>query len=444
MTQVRTAAGVVRGSVADGVHSFRGIPYAAEPSGPLRFAAPAPPVPWSGIRDALEFGPAPPQPAPAPGLAPAWRPEDGLDCLTANVWTPAPGGSGLPVMVWLHGGRWTIGSAAMPQYDGSLLAAAGVVVVTLNYRLGFEGFGHLPGAPDNRGLLDQLAALSWVRENMAGFGGNPDNVTVLGHSAGAASAVLLMRGGLARRVVAQSVPSGCLTVQEAARVTDELAAAAGVPPSLSGFAGLEPVVDLPGRFGPVLDGTVVTGEPWTAVAPEVDLVCGFTHEEFRGFDAARTGDVEGAAAVFGLPPSAAELYQATEDPFMTLMSDALVRMPTTRVAAAHAAAGGRTWLYDFTWRGPLGAAHGVDVPFTFGVLTGRYAERLLGPAGATESAAALSAALRTAWTSFAATGDPGWPRYEPSAHWTRLWDDPVLDVPYPLADSAQLWDVEQP
>jgi len=173
------STGKVSGAERDGVAVFLGIPYARSPFGPLRFAAPEPVDPWDGTREATRFGPRPPQPPMLPGQQP-WDPAAGLDVLTVNVWTPDPGGSGLPVMVWLYGGAYWMGSADWPEYDGTLLAREGVVVVTLNYRVGMDGFGQVPGAPANRGLLDQVAALRWVRENIAAFGGDPDRVTVFG------------------------------------------------------------------------------------------------------------------------------------------------------------------------------------------------------------------------------------------------------------------------
>ncbi|WP_344966628.1 carboxylesterase/lipase family protein [Streptosporangium fragile] len=470
----KTRQGLVRGLGQDGIVSFKGIPFAAAPEGALRFQPPAPPADWDGVRDATAFGAAPPQLPPAPGVPPIWRPGDGLDCLTLNVWSPDPGAAGLPVMVWLYGGAWKVGSSGMPQYDGATLARSGVVVVTVNYRVGFEGFGHLPGVPDNRGLRDQIAALEWVRDNVAAFGGDPGNVTVFGQSAGAASVALLVAApaaeGLFRRAIAQSIPAGYHSVAEAEQITGTLAAAAGVAATREGFAALAPeailaVQDVPltgpaagaSAFGPVVDGDLVTGPPWTGIragaARDVDLICGFTHEEYRGL--APGGPPPGvapeaAAASLGLGEDAVAVYRdahpgsSDADLFAVMMSDALVRMPTTWVAEAHARAGGRTWLYDFTWRGPLlGAGHGVDVPFTFGNGDGRFAARLVGSPPAA-GFAALSERIRTAWTSFAATGDPGWPRFDLEHRRTRIWDTTPSEAAYPLADSYRVWERAAP
>jgi carboxylesterase type B len=396
---VRTSSGAVRGVTRDGISIFRGVPFAAAPEGPLRFRLPAPPPSWDGIRDATAFGAAPPQLPPAPGVPAIWRPGDGLDCLTVNVWTPETGGAALPVMVWIYGGAWKAGSASQPGYEATRLAGAGVVVVTFNYRVGFEGFGLLPGVPANRGLRDQIAALEWVRDNVAAFGGDPGNVTVFGESAGAASIAVLLGApaarGLFRRAIAQSVPGDFRGPAEAERVTGILADATGVPATLDGFARLAPeeilrVQDAPlagpgagvTAFGPVIDGDLVTGQPWVGVgrAANVDLIC----EE-------------------------------------------------------HARAGGRTWLYDFTWPSPvLGACHSLDVPFTFGNGETPMAARLLGSPPPPEFVE-LSDHIRKSWTSFAATGDPGWAAFDPDRRTTRIWDVPPVDVGYPLADSYRIW-----
>lgn len=469
---VKTRQGLVRGRRHDGIVSFKGVPYAAAPHRALRLLPPRPAAAWDGVREAGAFGSAPPQRPPAPGVPPVWQPGDGLDCLTANVWTPSPGATRLPVMVWIYGGQWAYGASSMPHYDGSVLAAHGVVVVTFDYRTGFEGFGHLPGIPDNRGLLDQLAALAWVQDNIAAFGGDPGNVTVFGQSAGGASAALLAAApaaaGLFRRCIVQSLPTGYLSAPDARQVTERLAAAVGAAPTRDGLAALPPQTLLgvadrqltggrPGSpFAPVIDGELVTAPPWQALADgrarTVDLLCGFTHDEYRGFppaaDPARI-DLAATATHFGLAPDAALAYRAaypgstTAELFTTLMSDALVRMPTTFTAEAHARTGGRTWLYDFAWQGPIGAAHGIDIPFVFGLPGTRYATRFLGTPPP-DDFAALSHRIRTAWTSFAATGDPGWPSFDPHLRTTRLWAATSTDTGYPVPESHRIWSRTHP
>ncbi|WP_433859309.1 carboxylesterase/lipase family protein [Streptomyces kronopolitis] len=462
--------GAVRGASAAGIAAFRGIPFAAAPEGPLRFRPPAPAARWDGVRDATAFGTAPPQVSPAPGAAAAWRAGDGLDCLSVNVWTPDLGGAGLPVMVWIHGGGFKHGSAGRPDFDATRLAAAGVVVVTFNYRFGFEGFGRLPGVPDNRGLRDQIAALEWVRRNIGAFGGDPAEVTVFGQSAGAASAALLLAApaarGLFRRAVTQSIPDAFLPTARADRVTAVLAAEAGVAATWEGFAALPPeailrVQDTPlqgpgagfSAFGPVIDGDLVTGPPWETIGrgagSEVDLICGFTHEEARWFTSAMDVTAIPLTAVadsLRLPASVVADYRtaypgSTDAELVTvLLSDALFRMPTTRVAEAHAGAGGRTWLYDLTWRSPLlGASHILDVPLVFGNATSPLAMRFLGTPPPPDFRT-LSEHMRAAWTSFATDGDPGWPRFDPVNRTTRLWDLPTADVPYPLEHSRRIWE----
>ncbi|MFD1046494.1 carboxylesterase family protein, partial [Kibdelosporangium lantanae] len=192
---VVTRAGTVRGVVAGEVRVFKGIPFAASPkSGPNRFRPPRPVVPWEGVRDAREYGPTAPK-APYPAPIDRYVPEveiPGDDYLNLNVWTPSSG-EGLPVMVFLHGGGFANGSNSIPLYDGTGFARDGVVMVSVNYRLGTEGFLYLEdGGHANLGLLDQVAALEWVRDNIAAFGGDPARVTVFGESAGAISIAMLL------------------------------------------------------------------------------------------------------------------------------------------------------------------------------------------------------------------------------------------------------------
>ncbi|WP_335337522.1 carboxylesterase family protein [Mycobacterium sp. JS623] len=247
---VRTAAGVVRGSRWEsGVAVFRGIPYAEPPFGLRRFAAPVPVARWDGVRDAITFGPPVAQAGHSGAVmsSVSGSVADGsVDCLTLSVWSPVLGAARLPVMVWIHGGRYLQGSSANPHHDGATLAARGVVVVvvSMNYRVGAEGFAHIHGAPDNRGILDQLAALRWVQDNIAAFGGEPNTVTIFGQSAGAGSVATLlampMATGLFRRAIAQSVPGTFFSLGLASAVSESIAAELGARPAAAELARFSP------------------------------------------------------------------------------------------------------------------------------------------------------------------------------------------------------------
>ncbi|WP_211241201.1 carboxylesterase/lipase family protein [Pseudonocardia spinosispora] len=327
-SQVRTTVGTVRGGWRDGVAVFRGVPFAAPPVGPHRFAAPRPAAPWEGVRDVTEFGPPPPQPN---------RSRSGDDWLNLAVWTPSPGRTGLPVVVWISGGGYLACDSANPHLDGTTLAGAGAVVVSAHYRSGFEGFARLDGAPDNRALLDQLAALRWVRDNIAAFGGDPANVTLLGQSAGAGSiaALLVMPAstGLFRRAILQSVPGTYFTPELATDIATEISAELGRSPRGEELAQLPPdylvdatrtvtarlsrracrwgpVAYTPTPFSPVVDGDVLPVAPWTGLADgvlrDVELLIGHTRDEFSLLAADRFGDIgetEVDALIAGLTPS---------------------------------------------------------------------------------------------------------------------------------------------
>ncbi|GHC46260.1 carboxylesterase/lipase family protein [Streptomyces cinnamoneus] len=486
--EIRTAQGIVRGELtAGGLAVFRGVPYARPPVGNLRFAAPQPPLPWDGVRDALAFGPPPPQSGPArvPG-DPA-----GTDWLTLNVWTPDPGGSGLPVLVWIPGGAYVSGAAGDPLYDAALLAGqGGLVVVTLNYRLGAEGFAHLPGVPDNRGLLDQLAALDWVRQNIARFGGNPDRVTLCGQSAGAGSIATLLAApraaGLFRRAITQSVPGLYATCALAADVTADLAARLGTTPTTAGLAAVSPqrladaidplMEELPARidrwgrlarsgvpFLPVVDGDVVPDVPWRSLrdgrASETDLLTGHTRDEFRPFlmlsgHPEKITDEDATAALRALAPApdGERAYRAAHPDaspaalFELLYSDVLFRMPSLHLADAHSAGGGTAHLYELCLSAPalggaLGAAHGLDVSLLFGTYSAPAARLFYGEEPPPEDVLALGDDIRRSWASFAAHGDPGWPAYRVTdGRLTGLLDTGTGAGPYPEDASRRIWE----
>ncbi len=478
---VRTAGGLVRGRAKDGMAVFRGIPFAQPPVGNLRFAAPRPARPWDGVREAAAFGPPPPQSGflltPMSSAAPDADPDDWL---TVNVFSPDLGTARLPVMVWIYGGAYRFGASSLLGYDGTPLARQNVVVVTFNHRIGVEGYALLPGVPANRALLDQVAALRWVRENIATFGGDPDRVTVFGESAGAGAIASLLvmpaAAGLFRRAIAQSVPGTFFSPALAAEVTAAIAKEAGLPAITEAFAAADPArlatasdevrpADYPWGavahtavpFSPVVDGEVLPVAPWQAVAAgaarDVDLLTGHNRDEYRLFtelNGLRGKITEEAAsqALRGLAgPGGEAAYRqaypdaAAETLFELVNSDWLFRMPTLHLAQAHAAAGGRTFLYQVSYpasEGSFGACHAIDVPLVFGVYSG-IGRMLFGPEPPA-SAVALGDLMRSQWAAFAADGDPGWPPYAPGRRTTRIFDDPPDVAPYPEKASLHIWD----
>ncbi|GID28614.1 carboxylesterase type B [Paractinoplanes brasiliensis] len=418
---VRTAAGAVRGRWESDVAVFRGIPYATL-AGP--FEAPQPAPPWDGVRLAASFGPDVPQPDGSTGRPGEW--------LTVNVWSPDPGPAAkLAVMVWIHGGGYTFGSSSRPEFDGGRLARDGeVVVVTLNYRVGAEGFGHVPGAPHNRGLLDQVAALRWVHDNIPAFGGDPGRVAVFGESAGGGSVAALLAmpraAGLFRAAIAQSVPGTFFT--------PELAASGGGPAAYPSI-----------QFAPVVDGDVLPCTPWQALtagaARDIPLLTGHTRDEHRLFTVLNGGLPTTDLDL--LAPGGVQRYrdafpQASDDELTELIhSDWLFRMPSVHLADAQITGGGRAHLYELTWEGVLGACHGLDVPLVFGNLSGNEPAQLIGDKS--DEAAELSARMIRAWTGFAVRGDPGWPPYTADKQLTQVFDVPGGVVPYPEQASHRIW-----
>jgi len=263
---VLIGAGRIRGRrVSPEVVAHLGISYAAPPFGPLRFAPPQPAASWSGTRDGTRFGPVAPQLATIDGM-PSWRPGD-EDVLTVNVWAPV-GARDLPVLFWVHGGANAFGSGSQRDFDGTALAGTGLVVVTGNHRLGFEGFGHVDGFPANRGLLDLAAALTWVRAEIAAFGGDPCSVTAAGQSSGATAVACLTGTGLLDRAILCSPPDLHLTPAEARELAE------GVP-----LGTPEEVARASDRLGLTYQ-PVLEANPLSTVAADVPLLLSHTaHEE---------------------------------------------------------------------------------------------------------------------------------------------------------------------
>ncbi|MCX2949151.1 carboxylesterase/lipase family protein [Lentzea sp. NEAU-D7] len=470
MVEVRVTGGTVRGTAEQGMAVFRGIPFAAPPVGELRFAAPQPVEAWDGVREALEFGPPPPQAAVfgMDGMGAA-----GDEWLTVNIWSPGITGD-LPVMVWIQGGAYTVGMSGLPEYDGARLASGGVVVVTLNYRVGVEGFALIEGAPANRGLLDQVAALEWVRDNIRAFGGDPARVTVFGQSAGGGSVAALLAmpraAGLFHRAIASSVPGTFFSPELAADVATACAAELGLRPTAADLSTVDPEL-LPvagdevmakirrfGRWGraahkqipfaPVVDGDVLPTTPWEALksgaARDVELIAGHTRHEQRllsvleGLAGSVTPE-QAAEALEVFAPGLAYPAGEPEELFELVCSDWLFRMPSLHLAEAQVAAGGRAHVYvvAFEPTEAFRACHGLDVPLVFGNLDRGQAAAVLGEI--TPEVRQVSDRMRAAWTGFAVHGDPGWPAYDLTGRVTRVFDVQDEVTAYPEETSRLIW-----
>jgi para-nitrobenzyl esterase len=414
---------------------------------------------------------------------------EGDDWLTVNVWTPeADPAARRPVMVWIHGGAYKLGHAGSPGYDARRIAEDGdLVVVTFNYRVGMEGFARIDGAPANRGLLDQVAALEWVRDNITAFGGDPGRVTVFGESAGAGSVAALLvmdrAAGLFHRAVAQSVPGTFFSDALARDIAAALAAEAGLRPTAADLSTVEPhrlvgagqalaaemprYVDRWGQaaptitpYAPVVDGNVLPVVPWQALAAgagrDVDLVVGHNRDENRLFTAlaGKLGRITGeraSAALALYAPGGEAAYRAAYpdasagDLYERVQTDWVFAMPSLHLAEAHLAGGGRSYVYELTWPAPgeggaLGACHGLDVPLLFGTFGSDLGALLFAGAEPSRQALALSARFRASWTSFARTGDPGWPAYDTEHRLVQVLDAEPAVAPYPEETSRRLWE----
>ncbi len=487
---VTIGQGQLRGAAKDGVLSFKGIPYAAAPFAANRFAAPQPPASWDGVRDALEYGPTCPMgPYPEPLAALLAEPHmPGDECLNLNVWTPAIDGELRPVLVWIHGGGFTNGSGAVSGYDGTRFARDGVVCVTINYRLGADGFLLLEDAPANRGMLDQIAALRWVRENIAAFGGDPSAVTIAGESAGAMSVTTLMAmpaaEGLFQRAVPQSgAGQHVISAATATKVTAALAEHLGVPATVEGFASvpidaliagqaamssmiqaeLDPTVwaELSRNlmpFEPVVDGAILPAAPLVRLAEGassgVDVLIGSNTDEYTLFlvpmgalpfidDAMLTGAVSRLTAN---PDPVVAGYRAAKPAASAgeLMSAAIgdwfFRIPALRVAEARKANGADTYVYEFCWPSPqfdgaLAACHGLEVNFVFDNLDDPLHKPLAGP----NPPQSLADEMHGAWVSFVKTGSPGWAPYG-TARTTRMFNDVSTTVDDPAPALRRVWE----
>ena len=483
---VSTSVGDLHGRLRDGVHEFLGVPYAAPPTGDLRFRAPQPPTPWTGVRSATHLGPSAPQiardpssPLPATGYA------TDESCLFLNVYTPCPDDHGRPVLIWIHGGSYMTGRGA--TVDGGPFARNGdLVVVSINYRLGLLGFaelGHLD--PDlagshNNGIRDQIAALRWVRDNIAAFGGDPNRVTIAGESAGAGSVMAILASpeadGLYHRVISQSAPASFMS--PSTELAMEVIDLAGVD-DIDGLRTLtaDKTIEIqkqlatnaaesaianprfPGsaRKGlrPAIDGITVTRSPVQAVVERrIPLLLGTNLDEgtlfgghlpneisdnlLRSLVADHTSDPDTVIEAFRAEQPDADNHTLA----LSMIGDTLFRTSSLRVADAAAAAGIPVFTYLFEWQstgfnGFFGSMHALEIPFVWQAdLEGAAAgwQRIMGPPGSWPTE--LADNMHNAWIGFVRNGEPtheaigSWPRYDDTrptmvfGDTTRLEHDP--------------------
>src|SRR5215470_12439513 len=477
---VRIDDGVIRGASAAGVNSFLGLPYAAPPTGNLRWRPPQPAAAWTGVRPATQFGPSCPQALTRnPFLPPGTISED---CLYLNVYAPPVSSNdqgGRPVLVWIHGGGLVQDGAR--NYDGTKLAAAGTVVVTINYRLGALGFlahpalASRPGGPaGNYGLMDQQAALRWVRDNIAGFGGNPDNVTIAGESAGGLSVLAQLVSTGARGLFQKAIiESGSFALKQqpladAEAAGEALATAAGcagqsgqTAACLRRLPAKTLVASIPGDLIPgVVDGKVLTEPIGTAFAAgrfaRVPILNGTNTDEERLFvtfgltvsggtdvlmpehPVTAAGYQSDIAAVLGVPAARAAAIAAEYPPaaypspdvaFSALVGDANFACPALQIDQ-ETSSRVPTYAYEFndahapehfapTLEGPPVATHASEEQYLFDLPNVPF------PAPLTAGQQALAASMRAAWANFAATGNPAsaavpWPAFNGSAQMLSL------------------------
>jgi para-nitrobenzyl esterase len=487
-TVVLSATGKIQGSYEDGLYVFKGIPYAAAPVGARRWLPPELIKPWTGVRPATSFGPIAPQNPGQLNIMIGKRGEEpqSEDCLFLNVWTPGLDDSHRPVMVWVHGGAFMMGSGSSLQHPGSTLAKRGnVVTVSINYRLGCLGFLHLKKLTGGRvpsagieGLLDQIAALHWVQDNIVAFGGDPGNVTVFGESAGAMSIGCLLAmqkaRGLFHKAILQSGANTVKPLDQAIQLSQILLDILGVNPedantlrSLSAERLISAQVELSAKMlelhirgavlKPVIDGENLTTWPIEAVksgsADGITVLAGSNLEEARiltaGDKSLATLDKAGLIRrVKQILPvenviELIESYQSVRakrgaginpgDILVAIQTDLQFRIPAIRLVEAQSAYKMPAYNYLFNWNSVvpgLGACHALDVGFVFGMLNEEF--HGIGPA-----ADSLAGKMQDSWIAFARTGNPGckslgeWPPYGAARKTMILGQDcHIEDAPY--------------
>jgi para-nitrobenzyl esterase len=503
---VATAYGEVRGTQADGVSVFKGIPYGASTAGANRFMPPKRPEPWTGVREATAYAgrsPQAPGGAQRPELATVWGPVDklpvGEDCLTLHVWTPGIDTAKRPIMVWLHGGAFSYGSANSVRYDGTNLAHKhDVIVVAVNHRLNI--FGHLDlsavggerfALSGNVGVLDLVAALEWVRDNASQFGGDAGNVTIFGQSGGGGkvSALLAMpsaRGLFHKAIIESGASVRFAEPERTTRLADSVLKHLGLGADKLDALQAMPIAQLqeainPAQktlskpryplldrynFGPVVDGKVIQAQPYdpaaTALSDDIPLMIGGTKDESAIFlapdDAVWNRTItedelrKRIAVLAGESTNSLLAFYKRQYPAAT-PTDLLITMTTasnfevrSKVLGERKAARGkaRVWMYKFDWETPafagkLKSPHSVEVPFVFDTLA------VIGEIHRKPKAQELADKVSKTWATFARTGDPAndsippWPAYSDNRRNTMIFDDTCHVAVDPDGQGRQLW-----
>ena len=486
MSTIETTTGPIIGRERGNVWLFAGIPYAAPPVGRLRFKPPEPHPTWSEPRDARKFGPAAPQVATG-GLTNSAQVRWDEDCLTLNVQTPAADLGGRPVLVWIHGGGYRTGQGATPWYNGAEFCRNGdIVVVTINYRLGALGFSDLSrfGSEYEQsgvlGLLDQIAALEWVQENIARFGGDPTKVTIAGESAGGFSVSSLLgcpsAQGLFRAAIPQSGGAQHTLDREAASKTvdwflahlgvDDVVGleAASVEAILDAqtatIKDLESAAGFVNKLGvPVSPFYPVHGTPLMAESPidairrgvgaDKPVLTGSNKDETTLWGYGRVDDAKLERAVSGYHAQAPLAAYKEMDPnastlelLIQLTTDHMFRIPAIRLAEAREAHGAETWMYWFCWpsrafEGRLKATHALEIPFAFNNLSQPGVDVFLGPG---EPPVDLAGEMHQAWIRFIRDLDPGWARYQAPERLTYRFDTQSKLVSDPEGRGREAWE----
>ncbi|MFW9972622.1 MAG: carboxylesterase/lipase family protein [Candidatus Odinarchaeota archaeon] len=468
MTIVEVNCGKVKGYTENGIQIFKGIPYAEPPIGDLRFNPPQAKKTWNGVLEATEFGPCAFQGyTPLEEVTGKLQPES-EDCLTLNIWTPAIDDKKRPVMFWIHGGAFIMGGSRSPIYDSTDLVQRGdVVVVSINYRLGAFGFLFIPGITANVGQLDQVLALKWTHDNIAKFGGDPENITIFGESAGAYSVITMAAmpsaKGLFRRIIAQSMPA--IDPKLTKKPTKDLMRALGlktqdinelrkIPPEDIIKAQNEITKQGGLVFRPLIDGETFPVHPLTVFkegkCKDIDLMMGTNMHEAKLFTSMNplTRNIKDDKAIvlylgmMGINSENArnviDTYKKSREGILSneskelldsIATDLMFRVATVQILEAQSNYQPNTYNYLFTWEtsalnGTLGSCHALELPFIFNTFKDPGMKLFVGNAGNTEN---LCENMMDAWLSFAHNGNPNhngiphWPTYDNKTRATFLF-----------------------